>query len=166
MKKYTYSEELVNIVKDFLEKSGWRYSFDETCGIFEFGLKVRCRIRGIRYLIDIREEEILVYGSCPVSADCSDMKMMTQMAEFLCRANYGLLNGGFEFDFRDGEIRYRSYIDCEGGLPSTQALENSIGCTIAMYEQYGDGITDIIFTGSSAKDAIDMCERTEMEEVE
>lgn len=164
MKNYRYSEELVNLVKDFLEKEGWHYSFDENRGIFDWGLKVKCKLRSIRYLIDVKEEEILVYGLCPVSADCSDTEMMTQMAEFLCRANYGLLNGSFEFDFRDGEIRYRCYVDCEGGFPSPQAIENSIYCMAAMYERYAAGIVEIIFNGSSAKAAIDMCERNEVEE--
>ena len=165
MKNYRYSKELADMVKNFLEEEGWHYSFDENRGIFDMGLKVKCKLRAIRYLIDVREEEILVYGLCPVSAESSDTEMMAQTAEFICRANYGLINGGLELDFRDGEIRYRCYIDCEGGLPAPQAVENSVYCAAAMYERYADGIADIIFGGSSAKAAIDMCEKSEVEEI-
>ena len=42
------------------------------------GLKVKCKLRAIRYLIDVREEEILVYGLCPVSAESSDTEMMAR----------------------------------------------------------------------------------------
>ena len=63
------------------------------------------------------------------------------------------------FDFRDGEIRFRSYIDCENLLPSTTVVKNSIHCTAAMVKRYAPGILDIIFGGVKAKDAITKCER-------
>ena len=36
--------------------------------------------------------------------------------------NYGLKNGCFELYFRDGEIRFRSFIDCEDVMPSTEVI--------------------------------------------
>lgn len=108
---------------------------------------------------------MVVYGICPIGADRDDEKMMAQMAEFICRANFGLKNGCFEFDFRDGEIRYKSFIDCDDVLPSTEVVKNSIHCTAAMYKRYAAGITSIIFAGSSAKEAIAMCEKSPDEEL-
>ena len=154
MKKYNYSNEIANVVKQFLTDDDWHYSFDEERGIFDFGLRVRSKIQKIKYLIDVKEDEIVVYGICPIGADHDDEKMMVQMAEFICRANFGLKNGCFEFDFRDGEIRYKSFIDCDKVLPSTEVVKNSIHCTAAMYKRYAAGITSIIFAGSSAKEAI------------
>lgn len=165
MKKHNYSNEIANIVKQFLTDDGWHYFFDEECGIFDFGLRVKNKLRKIKYLIDIKEDEILIYGICPVGADSDDEKMMAQMAEFICRANFGLKNGCFELDFRDGEIRYKSFIDCDKLLPSAEAIKNSIHCIVAMYKHYADGITSIIFAGSSAKDAIAMCEKSSDEEL-
>lgn len=69
---------------------------------------------------------------------------MAIMAEFICRANYGLKNGNFELDMRDGEIRYKSFVDCEGLTPTTEMVRNSIHCPAAMFDRYGDGIVDII----------------------
>lgn len=107
----------------------------------------------------------MVYGIYPIGADHDDEKMMAQMAEFICRANFGLKNGCFEFDFRDGEIRYKSFVDCDEVLPSTEVVKNSIHCTAAMYKRYATGITAIIFAGSSAKEAIAMCEKSPDEEL-
>ncbi|WP_448774135.1 hypothetical protein [Blautia sp.] len=165
MKRFTYSKEIANIVKKFLEEDEWYYSFDEERGIFEFGLRVKGKIRKIRYIVDIRETEILVYGICPIAVDYDDKEVMAQMAEFICRANFGLKNGGFEFDFNDGEIRYKSFIDCDGALPVTEIIKNSIYCVAKMYDRYEKGITDIIFGGGSAKKAVDMCEKTPEEEL-
>ena len=165
MKKYNYSNEIANVVKQFLTDDDWHYSFDEERGIFDFDLRVKSKIQKIEYLIHVKEDEMLVYGICPIETDCDDEKMMVQMAEFICRANFGLENGCFEFDFRDGEIRYKSFIDCDKVLPSTEVVENSIYRTAAMYKRYAAGITSIIFAGSSAKEAIVMCEKSPEEEL-
>ena len=159
MRRYGYSDEIVNVIKQFLEEDDWHYSFDEETGIFRFGLKIRSKMQKISYVIDVRDDEFVTYGMCPLGADHENSEMMAQMAEFICRANYGLKNGCFELDFRDGEIRFRSYVDCENSLPSTTVVKNSIHCTAAMVKRYAPGIVDIIFGGAKAKDAITKCER-------
>lgn len=45
MKKYNYSNEIANVVKQFLTDDDWHYSFDEERGIFDFGLRVRSKIQ-------------------------------------------------------------------------------------------------------------------------
>lgn len=158
VEKRNYSNEIANVVKEYLEENDWHYSFDEERGMFEFGLEVGGKVQKIKYLISVAESDMLILGICPFGADRDDEKMMAQMSEFICRANFGLKSGCFEFDFRDGEIRYKSFIDCDEVLPSTAVVGNSIYCTAAMYKRYGAGFTSIIFAGSSAKDAIAMCE--------
>ncbi len=165
MKKFTYSDEIAAVVKQFLDVGNWNYSFDENCGIFGFGLSIKSRIQEIKYLVVVKDDEIVFYGICPIGADRDDAEMMARMAEFLCRANYGLKNGSFEFDFCDGEIRYKSFVDCDGALPSAKVIKNSICCIGAMYERYAQGIVDIIFDGYSAKDAIAKCEKALEEEL-
>lgn len=160
MRKYEYSDELVNLVKKFLSEDGWHFSFDENTGVFDFGIRIKSKIQKINYIVGVHEDEIIVYGMCPIGADHADGNMMAQMAEFFCRANYGLKNGCFELDFRDGEIRFRSFIDSEAVMPSTEVIKNSIYCTAAMYERYAPGIVDIIFTGCTAKEAIVKCEKS------
>ena len=165
MRKYEYSNELVNLVKKFLVDDEWHFSFDENTGVFDFGLRVKSKIQKINYIVDVHEDEIVVYGMCPIGADHTDTNMMAQMAEFICRANYGLKNGCFELDFRDGEIRFRSFIDCEDVMPSTEVIKNSIHCTAAMFKRYAPGIVDIIFSGCTAKEAIAKCEKSPEDEL-
>ena len=159
MRRSEYSDEIVNVVKQFLAEDDWHYSFNEETGIFRFGLRIRSKIQNISYVIDVHDDEFVSYGMCPIGADCEDPEMMAQMAEFICRANYGLKNGCFEMDWRDGEIRFRSYVDCENLLPSTTVVKNSVHCTAAMIKRYAPGIVDIIFGGAKAKDAITKCEK-------
>jgi len=162
MQKCEYSKDLVNIIKQFLVNDGWRFSFDENNGVFSFGLKVESKIKIIRYYITVYKNEIVVYGICPIGPDHTNANMMAQMAEFLCRANYGLKNGCFELDFSDGEIRFKSFIDCENVIPSIEIIRNSICCTEAMFKLYAPGIEDIIYNDctSSIEESITKCEKS------
>lgn len=71
------------------------------------GLRLRSKIQHIKYLIDVHEDEAVVYSIPTITADSYDSEMMARMAEFICRANYNLKNGNFEMDYRDGEIRFK-----------------------------------------------------------
>ena len=165
MRKYEYSKDLVNIVKQFLEDDEWNFSFNENIGVFDFALRVKSKIQKINYIIDVHENEIVVYGMCPIGADHTDANMMAQMAEFLCRANYGLKNGCFELDYHDGEIRFRSFIDCKDMMPSAEVIKNSIHCIATMFKRYAPGIVAIIFSDCVAKEAITKCEKSLEEEL-
>ena len=160
MKKYNYSNEIANVVKQFLDEDDWHYSFDEEKGNFKFGLCIDSKMKNIRYLVDVDDDNVIVYGIAPVGADCDDKQMMAEMAEYICRANYGLQNGSFELDFRDGEIRFKSYVDCDGCMPAKDVIRNSVHCTAMMFERYSPGMVDIIFAGSNAKEAIEKCEKS------
>ncbi len=163
--KNNYSREIAAVVDTYLKDNDWHYFFDDETGIFRFGLKVRGRIKNLNFVMDVKEEELLVYGLCPVSADSDDAEMMNRMGEFICRANYGLKNGDFEFDYNDGEIRYKSYVDCEDLLPSPAVVENTIHRTAAMYRRYSAGIVGIIFENLSAREAISRCEDDQESEI-
>lgn len=88
--------------------------------------------------------------------------MMASMAEFVCRANYGLTNGSFELDMRDGEIRFKSFVDCEGTTPTAEMIRNSIHCPAAMFERYSAGI--VVLGNATVKEAIVKCEKSLPEE--
>ncbi|MCB6301698.1 YbjN domain-containing protein [Lachnospiraceae bacterium 210521-DFI.5.20] len=165
MRKYEYSNELAEAVKTFLVDDDWHFSFDEDTGRFKFGLRTKGKMRKLDYVLNVHNDEIVVYGMCTFDAESSDENMMAQMAEFICRANYGLKNGCFEFDFRDGEIRYKSFIDCENLIPSAEVIKNSIYCIASMYQRYTPGIFDICFLGGTAKEAIAKCEKSIEDEV-
>ncbi|MCD8146240.1 MAG: YbjN domain-containing protein [Clostridiales bacterium] len=158
MKERIYSKPIANAIKDFLTEDDWRFSFDEQRGMIRFNLSIKGKIKKINYFIDVTKDEFTTYAVSPLGADENDKEMMAAMAEFVCRANYGLSNGNFELDMRDGEIRYKCFVDCEGLLPTREMIRNSIYCPAAMFERYSAGIVDVIFKQATAKEAVDRCE--------
>ena len=157
MKQRDYSKNIASAIDTFLTEDDWKYTFDENRGLFKFGLSLKGKLQQLNYILEIREDDFVVYAISPLGADEADQKMMATMAEFVCRANYGLLNGNFELDMRDGEVRYKSFVDCEDITPSSEMIRNSIYCPASMFKRYGEGIIDIIFGGSTAEAAADKC---------
>lgn len=153
-----YSQDLMNTIKNYLDSEGWAYNFEEDNGLIRLSLNIKSQLRKLNYLIDVKKTEYLVYGVLPVGGDTDDPQLMASLGEFVCRANYGLKNGCFEFDWNDGEIRYKSYVDCDGQLPTERMIRNSIYCVATMVEHYSPGFTGIMFAGESAADAAENCD--------
>ena len=49
MKRNNYSNEIANVVKQFLADDDWHYSFDENKCNFQFGLCIDSKMKNIRY---------------------------------------------------------------------------------------------------------------------
>ena len=154
-----YSQDIVDEIRGFLLDDDWKFDFDEERGIFRFGVNIDGKMKHVNYFVPVRDDSYTVYAISPVSADSDDAEVMSAIAEFVCRANYGLRNGNFEVDMRDGEIRYKVFVDCDGGiLPSRDVIRGSIIIPAMMFERYSPGLLDVIFKGSSAAEAISQCE--------
>jgi hypothetical protein len=150
----SYSTQIANTVRKFLTADDWNFSFDDEKGIFTFNLTVKTKMKKISYRVLINDNGYSVYAASPLGAD----DCLHEMAEFICRANYGLRNGNFELDFRDGEVRYKCYVNCDGQMPSTEIVKDSIYVPYFMMKRYGDGIISVIFGNQTAEDAIRTCE--------
>lgn len=154
-----YNRQIADLVDRYLTDNDFKYDFVKADGVFLFGVNLKGKLKNVRYVIGINESDYNVYVISPISADSDDADQMTKMAEFICRANYGLRNGNFELDFRDGELRYKCYVNCSGAMPDMEVVEDSINCPLAMYNLYGTGIVQILFNDMSAADAVALCEK-------
>ncbi len=163
MKNKTYSRSIADVINNFLTEDDWHYTFDDKIGVFRFDLDLDGRIKNISYYIEVTDDEYVVYAVSPIGADSNNGKMMASMADFICRANYGLINGNFELDMRDGEIRYKTFLDCKGITPSAEMVRNSIRYPAAMFERYGAGIIDVINGDAAAEEAIESSEGSLLE---
>ncbi|MBQ1546606.1 MAG: hypothetical protein IIZ59_03645 [Clostridia bacterium] len=160
MSKIEYSVEIFNAIAAYLNEEELECSADSEKGVFRIALDQRGIIRKIFIRIGVHSNNFVVYAYLPIGGTADDRKMMAQLGEFFHRANYGLLNGNFDFDYRDGEIRYKTFVDCADIVPSPAVIKNSLDCTEAMLHYYTPGVVDIIFGHANAKDAIELCEKS------
>lgn len=153
MSDYPYSREIADFVHNFLEEDDWNFYFDEQEGVFRFDVGIESRLNGISFNIHIALGGILILASSPVASNPDDEVMMARMAEYLTRINYDIAMGNFEMDYDDGEIRYRFFVDTDGGLPSDGVIKDGIVTAISLYKKIDEGLLGIVFTDMSAKQA-------------
>ena len=152
--------EIVEAYKSYLDDEDWHYTYDAEKGFFRFGMNLRGKLKVVQYMVFVKEDDFTVYAISPISADAKNPKQIREMAEFVCRANYGLRDGNFELDVNDGELRYKSYVNCEEFLPTVERIRRSIYIPAAMFDKYSGGILQVVMNNVPARDAIKMCEES------
>lgn len=97
-------------------------------------------------------EQAIFYSVAPIKVP--EAKRMA-IADFLTRANYGMVMGNFELDFSDGEIRYKTSIDLAGGSPLTMLLTKPLVYTnVLMMDKYLPGVMEVLYAEVSPEQAI------------
>lgn len=159
-----YSEEVFHAIRRFLDKKHLYYHASEILGLIQLDLPTDSMIRRVDLRINVKNDYYIVRALSSVSADPKDAKSMARLAEYLTRVNYRLRNGNFEMDYRDGELAFKCYVDCHGGVPVQEAIDDSIFCPPAMFHQYGNGILQVM--GVDPAQALEDCEARLKEEKE
>ena len=112
----------------------------------------------VHCIIEVHDNGYIVMAKFPVRPSAGDSAEIAALAEFICRANYGLKNGNFELDFRDGEVRYKCFVDCSEQIPSQGIVRNSIAIPASMMARYSPGIINVLYKGMDAENAVKKCE--------
>ena len=152
----TYSEIIAGEIKKYLTEEDWRFSFDKQLGWFDFRLDIRGRLKKVDFIVKTKSDFYVVYAFCPLRVDT---EKLDTMAEFVCRANFGIFDGNFELDFEDGELRYKCFVDCRGITPLKDKIERSLFIPALMFDKFGAGIIEILFGNATAVEALEKCEK-------
>jgi len=97
------------------------------------------------------QKQFVFYSVCPVNTP--DSKRLA-VAEFLTRANSGMIIGNFEMDFEDGEIRYKTSIDVEDDSLSSALIKRLVYANVMMMDAYLPGMMSVIYGDVTPVDAI------------
>lgn len=146
---------VLEAVAAFLTDDDWRFQQIEDKTILTMGFKGeggswRC------YAQAKEQEKRFVFYSVMESSAPPEKRQA--VAEFITRANYGLIIGNFEMDFSDGEIRYKTSIDIEGGELAPQMIKSLIYANVLTMDRYFPGIMSVIYAGTDPAEAIDRVE--------
>jgi len=98
------------------------------------------------------QEQFVFYSSCPVKAP---EEKRHALAEFLTRANWGLVVGNFEMDYTDGEVRYKTSISVKDGeVLAPGLIKHAVYPNVLTMDQYLPGIMAVLYGDVSPADAI------------
>ncbi|MCR1840382.1 YbjN domain-containing protein [Murimonas intestini] len=146
-----YSKQIAASIVSYFEDNNFHYSFDKERGVITNTFNMEGKLKNIRYAIGVRESDYIVYATVDINAD---EECRAAVSEFLTRANYGMLFGSFEMDYRDGEIRFRVAVDCDECMPSSAVIRNSIIFPHQAFSKYGNGLLTVMFGVMTPEEAI------------
>lgn len=134
-------EPLLRTVEAFLEADDWHFKRVEGGTIFRMGFKGKAGSWFCFAQTRERQEQFLFY-SVPQAKVPEAVR--PAVAEYITRANYGLAIGNFEMDFRDGEVRYKTSIDVEGGKLTHMMIKNLIYANVLTTDKYLPGLKKVM----------------------
>ena len=143
---------LIQVVRKYMEGDDWKYKFDEEKQVIKAGVSLDCKLKRADLYVVFNNNGFTTYGVSPLNADEDSM---SEVARYLHGANYGLRNGNFELDYRDGEVRFKVYVNTKGmtSVPD-DVLEDALYVPFAMLKKYGNGLAAVAMGFSTAKEAL------------
>src|SRR5262245_36050960 len=142
---------LFSTLIDYMEEEDWKYEILEGETIIRFHFKGSAGRLLCYGEVDEEKCWLIFYSYMPVN---SPPDKMGQVAEFLTRANRGMRIGNFELDFDDGEIRYKTSIDVEGGELSNKMIDNLLRANLTTMDRYFNGLMELIYGDKPAAEIV------------
>jgi len=133
---------LFSILIDYMEEEEWKYEILEGETIIRFHFKGSAGRLLCYGEVDEEKSWLIFYSYMPVNAT---PEKMTEVAEFVTRANRGMRIGNFELDFDDGEVRYKTSIDVEGGDLTSKMIDNLLRANLSTINRYFAGLMELIY---------------------
>ena len=150
-------EEIVDAVRDWLDGDDWHYEYNAEKHQIKMGINLKSKIKSGRIFVDIKKDCYVVYLYAPINGDKDNIG---ELLKYMAMANYGLLNGNFEVDPEDGEILYKTFVNCDGlKALSPEVIQDSIYMGCLMMDRYGDGIAALALGFSDAETEIKKAEK-------
>ena len=150
-------EQIVDALRDWLDSDDWHYEYDAERHLIKAGINLDCKLRSARIFIPIREDgSYIVNIYSPVNGDPAHID---ELVKYVAMANYGLANGNFDIDVSDGEVRYKTYVNCKDleTLPA-QIIKDSIYVGWCMMDRYGNGLAALAMGFSDVETEIKKAE--------
>ena len=132
-----------------------KYAFDETNVIFQFSYRLPNKLSTTRFFILTRETDYLIHAVSPIGGDASDTKMTTELALLAVKINSNLVQGRFDVDLRNGEIRFRLGVECTDLDELSNAFViKTIATAVKMWMIFGECFLGVIFNGLDSDEAL------------
>lgn len=157
LEEWTEEEEeepsLESVVREFFAEDDWEF-IQVKPGVFQLAFQGENGRWNCYARIYEAEKQFIFYSIFPVAVPEGDRGLI---AQFLTKANYGMILGNFELDLTDGELRYKTSIDVEGDRLSLALVRSLVYANVTIMNRYLPGIVTVL-EGSPISDAIQRVE--------
>lgn len=132
---------LLSVIEQFLQGRGWPHEALPGRTVIKFPFQGDEE----RWLVyaEAREDEqrVVFYSVVPFNVP---RELRPLVAEFITRANDGLLVGNFELDYDDGEVRFKTSLDVKGARLTPALVERAVLTNLHATNTYTAGLAALI----------------------
>lgn len=136
---------------EFLDGNKWEYEKDAK------NRKATCLVKGessdIQILFNIFEDDRLISVASPMPFDVPQERCR-QLAVAVSRANYGMVDGNFDFDHINGTIFFRMTTSFAGGIVGRGVFEYMTHITCETMNEYEPVFKELCLRDVSVEDII------------
>ena len=148
--------QILDKVIQFFEQDNWQFSLLEGEQALQTAFSSdqgnwMCFAQAIE---DEATTRFFFYSVCPIKAQENKQAVV----EFITRANYGLSIGNFEFDFFDGEVRFKTSLDITEDGFGLAIIERLVYTNVLMMDRYLPGLMAVIAGRTIPEEAIRVIE--------
>jgi len=154
-KAATVDNSILETAIEFLEKENWAYARIPEKSALRLAYRGKSGQWNCYLQADETKRTLVFYSIGPITAL---PHLIAEIAEFIIRANYGMVIGNFELDYSDGEIRYKTSIDVEGDRLTHVLIKQLVYTNVMTMDQYLPGILAVIEQGVEPVAAIEQIE--------
>lgn len=129
------AKEVFDSLVKMLDSRDWHYEKHEEKLLIKSGVKGEDL--PIEFIVAVHPEAEVIQFISPMPFNMPEDKRVDG-AIAVCVANYGLINGSFDYDLTDGEIRFRLTTSYTGSVLSDDLLEHMILIAASTSDKYND----------------------------
>ncbi|HEY9738323.1 MAG TPA: YbjN domain-containing protein, partial [Trichocoleus sp.] len=149
------------VVKQFFDEDDWAYVQLADAAILQLAFQGDAGRWTCLAQSDDQAQQVVFYSVCTMGVP---EEQYGAIAEFLTRANDGLIIGNFELSFDTGEVRYKTSLDVEGDR-LTPALVKSLAHTnVRTFDLYLPGLIAVLEGRCTPAAGITRVEQSELNE--
>jgi len=146
---------IYDAMKDWFRADDWRFQENDEKTFLVMSFQGRHALWQVFAQAREEQQQFVFYAVAGVKAP---EQARGEVAEFITRANYGLVLGNFELDFSDGEIRYKTSFDGEDTEDLAPLIRACVYANLLTAERYFPGLTAVMYGGSTPEQAVALVE--------
>jgi hypothetical protein len=133
--KYTNAIKVFNQIDAYLKSKDWKYDKDTDKLHFNYSVNTDDFPMSFTLIVDANKEMIRSLSFMPFKF-AEDKRVEGAVA--VCVANYGMVNGSFDYDISEGKISFRLTNSFTDTMLSTELIWDMIGVSFSTIDRYND----------------------------
>ena len=146
-----YSNELVEIMKDFLDSIEAEYAFKEN--VFRCDTILNDKIKNLCFIISLEEYGYLISG-IPEDVTVTDSKL-TELLEYINMVNVETI--GPTIEVWEDIVMCSYSLNCRGMFPNAEQIHDAFAMIILCLEKFGGGLLDVLDGTGTPQEVFEKC---------